>query len=222
MELLLGGHLRVGDDWRVGVGAGPGLARGYGTPAARVVASVEWAPRPRAADRVVPREIVAVAAEPPSRPSEPPPPPLKPVLEPTTPASSAPAPAPDDGAIANGRIRMLEQVRFGFNSDRILPVSEPGLEVVVAVMLEHLEITHVTVRGHTDGVGGKAYNQRLSTRRARSVMDWLVKRGIAHQRLAFEGKGMENPLDSNDTETGRQNNRRVELMIDEQVMPPGD
>jgi OOP family OmpA-OmpF porin len=67
------------------------------------------------------------------------------------------------------------------------------------------------VQGHTDNKGSAAYNKKLSQKRADSVMDYIVKKGIGKERLSAMGYGLEKPAASNDTETGRAENRRVEL-----------
>jgi outer membrane protein OmpA-like peptidoglycan-associated protein len=72
----------------------------------------------------------------------------------------------------------------------------------------------VRIEGHTDNRGGAAMNLALSGRRAASVVNWLVRRGIDKSRLSSKGFGLTRPIDSNTTEEGRQNNRRVEFHID--------
>jgi outer membrane protein OmpA-like peptidoglycan-associated protein len=72
---------------------------------------------------------------------------------------------------------------------------------------------NVEIGGHTDNVGGKAYNQGLSERRARSVMDYLISGGIASGRLSSKGYGDNIPVADNATESGRAQNRRTEFKI---------
>ena len=67
--------------------------------------------------------------------------------------------------------------------------------------------------GHTDSTGPEAYNQGLSERRAKSVQDYLVSKGIRASRLTAKGYGESMPVASNDTEAGRAENRRVELIV---------
>ena len=78
------------------------------------------------------------------------------------------------------------------------------------------------MEGHTDQKGTAAYNVNLSGRRAASVVNWLVKHGAAKGRLYSKGYGRSRPIDTNDTEEGRQNNRLVELHIEEKGAKPGD
>jgi OOP family OmpA-OmpF porin len=74
------------------------------------------------------------------------------------------------------------------------------------------------VQGYTDSRGSAALNQDLSTRRAESVKDYLVSKGVAGERLSSEGLGPSNPVADNETAEGRANNRRVEII----VQPVGD
>ncbi len=115
--------------------------------------------------------------------------------------------------IDKGQIKIIEQVQFATNSAKILPASDPVLNAVLEILRDHPEITKVNVEGHTDNRGGKGHNKDLSKRRAASVAKWLVDKGIEAKRLSSAGFGMERPLDSNDTEDGRQKNRRVEFHI---------
>jgi outer membrane protein OmpA-like peptidoglycan-associated protein len=124
--------------------------------------------------------------------------------------------------IEKGQIRILEQVKFATNSDRILPESDGILSAVSKIFDEHAEITKVSIEGHTDNRGAAAHNKKLSDKRAASVVKWLIKRGIAKTRLTSQGFGMSQPIDSNDTDEGRQANRRVEFHILEIDGKPAD
>jgi len=83
----------------------------------------------------------------------------------------------------------------------------------VALVLKKYRTTEVIVAGHTDNTGKKAYNQRLSEKRASSVSAYLHGQGIHSGRLASEGYGMDRPIASNNSPTGRSKNRRVELRL---------
>ena len=69
------------------------------------------------------------------------------------------------------------------------------------------------ITGHTDNVGSDRYNMKLSAGRAKAVYDEMVKRGIDPKRMTWKGKGEREPIDTNDTPEGRQENRRVEFRI---------
>ncbi len=83
----------------------------------------------------------------------------------------------------------------------------------VSLVLNEYEKTIVEVAGHTDSTGSDQYNQSLSERRARTVAQYLTSKGILDQRLIAVGAGEGYPVASNDTATGRQQNRRVELTL---------
>ena len=119
----------------------------------------------------------------------------------------------------SAEIEILKQVEFTFDSSVILPVSYPILDEVLRLLQVSPEITLVSIEGHTDNQGRDEYNQKLSEDRARSVMNYLVNKGIAASRLTSSGFGMTKPLLSNDTEAGQQRNRRVEFKIKQQVAP---
>ncbi len=120
-----------------------------------------------------------------------------------------------EAVVVGKQIMILEQVKFATGSATILPESETILQAVLSVLTDHPEIKHLKIEGHTDNVGAAAMNKSLSTRRAASVVTWLVKHGVPATHLSSAGFGMERPLDSNTTPEGRQNNRRVEFHIDE-------
>lgn len=83
----------------------------------------------------------------------------------------------------------------------------------VALVLDEFDQTVIEVAGHTDSTGSEEYNQRLSERRAASVAAFLRTRGILPDRIIEVGMGELRPIASNDTEAGRQQNRRVELTL---------
>jgi outer membrane protein OmpA-like peptidoglycan-associated protein len=119
-----------------------------------------------------------------------------------------------EARIEAGEIKILQQVKFKTNSAEILPESDSILSAVTKILADHPEISGVRIEGHTDNRGGAAMNLGLSTRRAASVLNWLVRHGIDKSRLTSKGFGLTRPIDSNTTDEGRQNNRRVEFHID--------
>ena len=120
-----------------------------------------------------------------------------------------------------GQIKILDQVKFKTNSAAIAPGkdSEDVLNAVKQVLTEHPEIKMAVVEGHTDSKGSAARNRKLSAQRAASVVKWLVAHGVAPGRLSSQGFGPDRPVDSNDTEEGRHNNRRVEFRIEDRPEP---
>jgi outer membrane protein OmpA-like peptidoglycan-associated protein len=116
--------------------------------------------------------------------------------------------------VTKKEIVILEKVQFKTGSDVILPASDELLTQVANVLREHPEIKKIEVQGHTDNRGGAGYNQKLSERRAKSVMKWLTTRGeIDAERLEAKGYGMDQPVSENTTEEGRAMNRRVQFKI---------
>jgi outer membrane protein OmpA-like peptidoglycan-associated protein len=107
---------------------------------------------------------------------------------------------------------VLKNLFFKWNSAVIEPESEPALNELYQFMSENPEIC-ISIIGHTDNTGTDAYNAKLSVARAQSVVDWLVGKSIPADRLESEGRGETEPVDRNDTEEGRANNRRVEFVI---------
>jgi outer membrane protein OmpA-like peptidoglycan-associated protein len=316
-ELLLGGHYDVGD-FRVGLGVGPGITRGFGTPALRIVGAFEWAPgiekkpepalpeepkdrdgdgildkddacpdvkgvrsddpekngcplpKDRDGDGILDKDdacpdVKGIESDDPAKNGCPPsdrdgdkildtddacpdekgeksddpkkngcPPPKDTdkdgIIDPEDACVTTPGPKNADpkrngcpeARIEQGQIKILEQVQFATNSDRILSVSDTVLQAIQKILSEHPEITKIGVEGHTDNRGNAPYNKKLSQRRAASVVKWLVGHGIDVKRLSSAGFGMERPLDSNSTDDGRQRNRRVEFHIQEIDGKPAD
>ena len=119
--------------------------------------------------------------------------------------------------IEKGQIIIREQVQFAYNSAQILVASNFILEAVHKVLTENPDLVKISIQGHTDSKGGDAFNKRLSANRANAVMQWLIRKGIDKKRFDSQGFGEEKPIDSNDTDEGRANNRRVEFHIVERA-----
>jgi hypothetical protein len=102
---------------------------------------------------------------------------------------------------------------FDFDKDTVRPESEQLLNVIAENMKRDVPDAQLLVLGHTDAIGTDEYNINLSTRRASSVMQELVSRGVRPSQLATVGIGKNQPRAPNDTEEGRALNRRVEFMI---------
>ena len=102
---------------------------------------------------------------------------------------------------------------FDFDSDAIRPDAERSLLEILEVV-EAYSGRPVRLEGHTDSIASESYNQVLSERRARSVAGWLESHGIGSDRLKVKGWGETRPAADNGTAEGRQQNRRVELIIE--------
>jgi outer membrane protein OmpA-like peptidoglycan-associated protein len=115
------------------------------------------------------------------------------------------------------QIELASDVLFDFDKSDLRPVAVPSLLKVVTVMQSYPAYL-CTIGGHTDGKGGKEYNQKLSERRANSVKTWLVGHGASNQ-MNTQGFGDTKPVASNtkpdgrDDPDGRQKNRRVEITL---------
>lgn len=106
----------------------------------------------------------------------------------------------------------LLDVHFATNKTVVLYESAQTLEDLYDFLSENPNV-RIKIIGHTDSVGSNESNQRLSEGRAKSVTNEMVKRGIDPGRIEYEGRGESEPVDTNDTEEGRANNRRVEFII---------
>jgi OOP family OmpA-OmpF porin len=106
----------------------------------------------------------------------------------------------------------LDGVHFDFDKATLTPAAKAVLNGAAA-LLDQNERVVVQVAGHTDSIGTESYNQGLSDRRANSVKDYLVNKGVKASRMTARGYGESQPVASNDTEAGRAENRRVELIV---------
>ncbi len=127
-----------------------------------------------------------------------------------------PPPPPPRVVLTESSIQINEKVQFELGKATLLPASHSLLDEVAQVLKENPQITKISVEGHTDTTGGMARNQELSRQRAESVRSYLASKGIAGKRMVAHGYGPERPIASNDTEEGREANRRVEFNILEQ------
>lgn len=114
--------------------------------------------------------------------------------------------------IKKGEVFIVKNLYFATNKTRILSRSEQALNDLYMYLARNPQV-RIKIIGHTDNVGKDAANQKLSDGRANAVMQDLIERGIAPERLQAEGRGETQPIDTNDTDEGRQNNRRVEIEI---------
>ena len=114
--------------------------------------------------------------------------------------------------IREGEAVVLRNIFFDTDSYDLKPASEAELQRLVKLLEENPSMK-IEISGHTDHVGTYAYNLELSKNRARSVMQYLIDAGIDKNRLRFEGYADNQPIDTNETEAGRANNRRTEFKI---------
>jgi OOP family OmpA-OmpF porin len=109
---------------------------------------------------------------------------------------------------------VLKGVNFAYDSAELTQPSHAILDGVAKILTKHPDLK-VTIAGHTDSMGTADYNKKLSQRRAGSVMNYLISRGLKSVNLTAVGFGEEQPIASNDEVEGRAKNRRVELQPQE-------
>lgn len=155
----------------------------------------------------------------PAAPAAPPPPPTNPDLDGDgVPNERDKCPNTRPGAVVDldgcevEAVISLDGVYFDFDKATLRP---EGIVVLndAAALLKTNDRVVVEIAGHTDSVGSEQYNQALSERRANSVRDYLVSQGITATRLTSRGYGELQPVATNDTDEGRQLNRRVEMIV---------
>lgn len=105
----------------------------------------------------------------------------------------------------------LNAIEFETDRSTLLVQSEKQLDELVVFLADNLDFS-IKIHGHTDDQGSEAYNQNLSEARANTVRTYLVEHGIDEERIQASGFGENQPLQSNDTEAGRRQNRRVEFL----------
>jgi len=144
--------------------------------------------------------------------------PPAPAAAPAAPAPAAPAPAPAARpapapvAPVTEKVSLSADVLFDFDKSVVKPEGKAKLDDLVS-KLKAVNLEVIIAIGHTDSIGSKAYNQKLSVRRAEAVKAYLISKGIAANRIYTEGKGEAQPVASNKTKDGRSKNRRVEVEV---------
>ncbi|AEG92455.1 outer membrane protein OmpA [Ramlibacter tataouinensis] len=139
----------------------------------------------------------------------PPPPPAAPApVAPPPPPPPPPPPAPP----AATKVTYAADAFFDFDRAVLKPEGRAKLDDLVS-KVKDINLEVVIAVGHTDAVGGNAYNQKLSVRRAEAVKSYLVSKGIENNRVYTEGKGEAQPVADNRSAGGRAKNRRVEIEV---------
>lgn len=116
---------------------------------------------------------------------------------------------------ARGMVMTLSDVLFDTGQATLKPGADRALDRLAQYLKDSPE-THVIIEGHTDSVGSDDYNLALSQRRAQAVADALTTRGVSTGRIQTKGLGKAYPVASNDTQAGRQQNRRVEIVFSDE------
>ncbi|HZU42763.1 MAG TPA: OmpA family protein [Terriglobales bacterium] len=118
---------------------------------------------------------------------------------------------------ARGLISTMPDVLFDFNKYTLKPQARERLAKVAGILLAYPDL-HLEIDGYTDSIGSDQYNQQLSEKRADAVRDYLASQGVQLNNVVAEGFGKNDPIASNATPQGRQENRRVELVVSGQAI----
>jgi len=113
---------------------------------------------------------------------------------------------------ARGLIVSMSDVLFDTGQYSLKPGAREKLAKVAGILLAYPGL-NIAVGGYTDNVGGDEMNQKLSENRASSVRDYLVQQGVVNNSVSARGFGNTSPVASNESSAGRQQNRRVELLV---------
>jgi len=124
-----------------------------------------------------------------------------------------PPPGPARVVLTASSIQITDKVQFQTGSAEILPVSFGLLDEVAAILTENPQIEQLQVEGHTDSTGSAGLNRKLSQQRADSVKKYLAGKGVLAARMIAKGFGPDRPVATNDTDEGKEQNRRVEFNI---------
>lgn len=111
------------------------------------------------------------------------------------------------------KIEIKEKIQFELSSAVIKPESFSLMDEISQVIKDHAQLTEIAIEGHASSEGNAQVNTRLSDQRAKSVMQYIVEKGVDSKRLSAKGFGSSKPIADNDTEEGRVANRRVEFRI---------
>lgn len=135
--------------------------------------------------------------------------------EPPPPPAPTPTPKPRV-EVRDNKITITEKIQFEHDKATIMAVSFSLLDEIVGVIKKNPHIKKIQIEGHASAEGNARHNQKLSESRAQSVMKYLTEHGIAKEALLAKGFGIDKPIAENETEAGREQNRRVEFNIVEQ------
>ena len=116
-------------------------------------------------------------------------------------------------------VTMSSETSFDINSTVIKPGFRSTLDKIAAIVNKYGK-THLSLVGYTDSTGSKSYNQRLSLQRATAIQQYFLSLNVIPQRMSVYGMGEEKPRASNATAAGRQQNRRVEIIIEPVIAQP--
>ncbi|AMZ72307.1 MULTISPECIES: OmpA family protein [Pseudomonas] len=126
----------------------------------------------------------------------------------------APPPMAEEPPVVKEETIVIRDVHFEFNKATLTPADKDVLSTVATRLKQETSTAQLRVTGHTDSVGSDAYNQRLSEKRANSVVQYLVENGVPRASfVSVSGAGESQPVADNKTADGRAMNRRTEIKI---------
>jgi outer membrane protein OmpA-like peptidoglycan-associated protein len=126
-----------------------------------------------------------------------------------------PAPVVEEAVVVKEEVIVIRDVHFQFDKATLTPSDKQVLDKIATRLKQEAPTARLTVTGHTDSVGSDAYNQKLSDKRAHSVVEYLIQQGVPRSSfVSVVGAGESQPVADNKTADGRAMNRRTEIKID--------
>jgi outer membrane protein OmpA-like peptidoglycan-associated protein len=124
---------------------------------------------------------------------------------------------PARASLSGDQIVLVEKIQFDYNSATIKPESHSLIDEVYDILTSNPDIELLDIVGHTSSEGSDFKNLKLSKERAAAVKDYLVGKGIDAARLSSQGMGEKEPISDNETEEGKEKNRRVDFKIEKRA-----
>jgi len=124
-----------------------------------------------------------------------------------------PPPGPARVVLTASNIAIMDKVQFETGKAALLPASHALLDEVAKMLKDNPQVEIISVEGHTDSTGSPDFNRKLSQQRAESVAKYLSGKGVKAARMEPKGFGPDRPIADNETDPGREANRRVEFNI---------
>lgn len=127
--------------------------------------------------------------------------------------ATRPPPGPARVVLTASNIAIMDKVQFETGKAALLPASHALLDEVAKMLKDNPQVSLISVEGHTDSTGSPEFNRKLSQQRAESVAKYLSSKGVKAARMQPKGFGPDRPIADNETDAGREANRRVEFNI---------
>jgi outer membrane protein OmpA-like peptidoglycan-associated protein len=127
--------------------------------------------------------------------------------------ATRPPPGPARVVLTESNIAIMDKVQFETGKATLLPASHALLDEVAKMLKDNPQVELISVEGHTDSTGSPDFNRKLSQQRAESVAKYLSSKGVKAARMEPKGFGPDRPIADNETDPGRDANRRVEFNI---------